>query len=42
MNMIIDIILKEKARIEYMLKRYRKIIDELPKVVLLSIAFILF
>lgn len=29
--MIIDIILKEKARIEYMLKRYRKIIDELPK-----------
>ena len=29
--MIIDTILKEKNRIEYMLKRYRKIIDELPK-----------
>lgn len=31
MNLIIDTILKEKTRIEYMLKRYRKIIDELPK-----------
>lgn len=31
MNMIIDTILKEKTRIEYMLIRYRKIIDELPK-----------
>lgn len=31
MNMIIDTILKEKSRIEYMLERYRKIIDELPK-----------
>lgn len=31
MNMIIDTILKEKTRIEYMLNRYRKIIDELPK-----------
>ena len=31
MNMIIDTILKEKTRIEYMLERYRKIIDELPK-----------
>ena len=31
MNMIIDTILKEKARIEYMLNRYRKIIEELPK-----------
>lgn len=31
MNMIIDTILKEKTRIEYMLDRYRKIIDELPK-----------
>ena len=29
--MIIDTILKEKNRIEYMLERYRKIIDELPK-----------
>ena len=29
--MIIDTILKEKTRIEYMLERYRKIIDELPK-----------
>ena len=29
--MIIDTILKEKSRIEYMLKQYRKIIDELPK-----------
>lgn len=31
MNMIIDTILKEKTRIEYMLERYRKIIEELPK-----------
>ncbi len=31
MNMIIDTILKEKTRIEYMLGRYRKIINELPK-----------
>ena len=31
MNLIIDTIQKEKARIEYMLKRYRKIIEELPK-----------
>lgn len=31
MNMIIDTILKEKTRIEYMLDRYRKIINELPK-----------
>jgi len=31
MNLIIDTILKEKSRIEYMLERYRKIIDELPK-----------
>lgn len=31
MNLIIDTILKEKTRIEYMLERYRKIIDELPK-----------
>ena len=31
MNMIIDTILKEKTRIEYMLERYRKIINELPK-----------
>lgn len=31
MNMIIDTIQKEKIRIEYMLDRYRKIIDELPK-----------
>lgn len=29
--MIIDTILKEKTRIEYMLERYRKIINELPK-----------
>ena len=29
--MIIDTILKEKTRIEYMLGRYRKIIEELPK-----------
>lgn len=31
MNLIIYTILKEKTRIEYMLKRYRRIIDELPK-----------
>ena len=31
MNLIIDTILKEKIRIEYMLERYRKIIDELPR-----------
>ena len=31
MNMIIDTILREKARIEYMLDRYCKIIRELPK-----------
>ncbi len=31
MNLIINTILKEKTRIEYMLERYRKIIDELPK-----------
>ena len=31
MNMIIDTILKEKARIEYMLESYRKIMEELPK-----------
>lgn len=31
MNMIIDTIVKEKIRIEYMLKRYYKIIEELPK-----------
>lgn len=31
MNMIIDTIQKEKVRIEYMLDRYRKIIDDLPK-----------
>ena len=31
MNLIIDTIQKEKTRIEYMLKRYRKIIEELPK-----------
>ncbi len=31
MNMIIDTIQKEKTRIEYMLDRYRKIIDDLPK-----------
>lgn len=31
MNLIIDTIIKEKTRIEYMLERYRKIIDELPK-----------
>ena len=30
-NLIIDTIQKEKVRIEYMLERYRKIIDELPK-----------
>lgn len=29
--MIIDTILKEKARIEYMLERYRKIMEKLPK-----------
>lgn len=31
MNLIIDTIQKEKTRIEYMLERYRKIIDDLPK-----------
>lgn len=31
MNLIINTILKEKTRIEYMLERYRKIIDDLPK-----------
>ena len=31
MNMILDTILKEKTRIEYMLDRYRKIAGELPK-----------
>ena len=31
LNLIIDMILKEKTRIEYMLNRYRKILDELPK-----------
>lgn len=31
MNLIIDTIQKEKVRIEYMLDRYRKIIDDLPK-----------
>lgn len=31
MNMILDTILKEKTRIEYMLERYQKIVDELPK-----------
>ena len=31
MNLIIDTIMKEKTRIEYMLERYRKIIEELPK-----------
>ena len=31
MNMILDTILKEKNRIEYMLGRYRGIINELPK-----------
>ena len=31
MNLIIDTIQKEKTRIEYMLERYRKIMDELPK-----------
>lgn len=30
-NLIIDTIQKEKVRIEYMLERYHKIIDELPK-----------
>lgn len=29
--MIIDTILKEKHRVEYMLERYRRIRDELPK-----------
>ena len=29
--MIINTIKKEKTRIEYMLERYRKIMDELPK-----------
>ena len=31
MNMILDTILKEKIRIEYMLEKYYKIIDDLPK-----------
>ena len=31
MNLLIDTILKEKTRIEYMLERYRKIIEDLPK-----------
>ena len=31
MNLIIDTIIKEKIRIEYMLERYRKIISDLPK-----------
>lgn len=31
MNLIIDTIQKEKTRIEYMLKRYRRINEELPK-----------
>lgn len=31
MNLIIDTIQKEKIRIEYMLNRYRKINEELPK-----------
>ena len=31
LNLIINTILKEKTRIEYMLERYRKIIDDLPK-----------
>lgn len=31
MNLIIDTILKEKVRIEYMLEKYCKIIEELPK-----------
>ena len=31
MNLIIDTIQKEKRRIEYMLKRYRRINEELPK-----------
>ena len=31
MNMIIDTILKEKIRIEYMLKRYCDMLEELPK-----------
>ncbi len=31
MNMILDTILREKNRIEYMLGRYRSIINELPK-----------
>ena len=31
MNLIIDTILKEKVRIEYMLEKYYKIIEELPK-----------
>ena len=30
-NMILDTILKEKNRIEYMLGKYRSIIDECPK-----------
>ena len=31
MNMIINTILKEKIRIEYMLSKYRNIMEELPK-----------
>lgn len=31
LNLIIDIIQKGKTRIEYMLNRYRKILEELPK-----------
>lgn len=31
MNLIIDTIIKEKSRIEYQLRRYRKIFNELPK-----------
>lgn len=31
MNLIIDTIIKEKIRIEYMLEHYRNIINDLPK-----------
>ncbi len=31
MNLIIDTILKEKVRIEYLLGKYYKIVEELPK-----------
>ena len=31
MNLIINTILKEKVRIEYLLEKYYKIIEELPK-----------